>query len=112
MGNEVKRGVVDPQILLESTNQWRSSVAAHDAAKATIEKAQAELLSRKANLAKAKVDVAVAQADLSVAISEAKRIEAWVGYIKLIAPYNGVVVARALLAQALPHRMEFLPRRM
>ena len=43
--NEVKRGVVDPQILLESTNQWKSSLAAQDAAKATIEKAEAELLS-------------------------------------------------------------------
>ena len=32
--NEVNRGVVDPQILLESTNQWKSSVAAKDAAKA------------------------------------------------------------------------------
>jgi multidrug efflux pump subunit AcrA (membrane-fusion protein) len=91
---EVKRGVVDPQILLESTNQWRSASAARDAAKATIAKAEAELLSREATLAKAKVDVDVAKADLSVAISEAKRIEAWVGYITLPAPYDGIVVAR------------------
>lgn len=92
--NEVKRGVVDPQILLESTNQWRSSIAARDAAKATILKAEAELLSRKAALAKAEVDVSVARADLAVAISEAKRIEAWVGYITLTAPFDGVVVER------------------
>ena len=92
--NEVKRGVVDPQILLESTNQWKSSVASRDAARATIMKAEAELLSKQATLAKAKVDVSVAQADLAVATSEAKRIEAWVGYITLTAPYDGVVVAR------------------
>ncbi|MBV8677877.1 MAG: efflux RND transporter periplasmic adaptor subunit, partial [Planctomycetaceae bacterium] len=92
--NEVRRGVVDPQILLESTNQWKASIAARDAAQATIAKAKAEVLSREATLAKAKVDVAVAQADLSVAISEAKRIEAWVGYITLTAPYDGVIVAR------------------
>ncbi|MBV8233210.1 MAG: efflux RND transporter periplasmic adaptor subunit, partial [Planctomycetaceae bacterium] len=92
--NEVRRGVVDPQILLESTNQWKASVAARDAAQATIAKAEAELMSKQATLAKAKVDVAVAQADLSVAISEAKRIEAWVGYITLAAPYDGVIVAR------------------
>jgi HlyD family secretion protein len=92
--NEVKRGVVDPQILLESTNQWKSSVASRDAAKATIAKAEAELLSKRATLAKAKVDVSVAQADLAVATSEARRIEAWVGYITLTAPYDGVVVAR------------------
>ena len=29
-----------------------------------------------------------------MATSEAKRIEAWVGYIKLTAPYHGVIVAR------------------
>ena len=92
--NEVKRGVVDPQILLESTNQLKSSIAARDAAKATIMKAEAELLSKQATLAKAKVDVAVAQADLAVAESEAKRIEAWVGYLTLTAPFDGVIVAR------------------
>src|SRR5205085_3053894 len=89
-----QRGVVDPQILLESTNQWKSSTAARDAAKATIAKAEADVLSREATLAKTKVDVAVAQADLAVATSEAKRIEAWVGYITLPAPYDGIVVAR------------------
>jgi multidrug efflux pump subunit AcrA (membrane-fusion protein) len=94
LDNEVRRGIVDPQILLESTNQWRSSIAARDAAKATIEKAQADVLSREATLAKAKVEVAVAKADLSVAVSEAKRIEAWVGYITLTAPYDGIVVTR------------------
>jgi multidrug efflux pump subunit AcrA (membrane-fusion protein) len=92
--HEVQRGVVDPQILLESTNQFRAATAARDAARATIEKAAAELLSREATLAKARVDVAVAEASLSVAISEARRIEAWVGYITLPAPYDGVIVAR------------------
>lgn len=92
--HEVDRGVVDPQILLESTNQWRSSLASRDAAKATISKAEAEVLSRSATLGKARVDVEVAQADLSVAVSESKRIEAWVGYITLAAPFDGVIVAR------------------
>ncbi len=91
---EVKQGVVDPQILLESTNQWKSSVASRDAARATITKAEAELLSRRATLAKARVDVSVAKADLAVATSEAKRIEAWVGYLTLTAPFNGVIVTR------------------
>jgi HlyD family secretion protein len=91
---EVQRGVVDPQILLESTNQWKSSTASRDAARATIQKAEAELLSYQAELAKSKVAVAVAQADLSVAQSDARRIEAWVGYITLGAPYDGVIVGR------------------
>jgi RND family efflux transporter MFP subunit len=92
--HEVQRGVVDPQILLESTNQWRSAVAARDAARATIAKAEADVLSRQATLAKAKVDVDVAKADLAVAVSDMKRIEAWVGYITLPAPFDGVIVAR------------------
>ena len=92
--HEVSQGVVDPQILLESTNQWKSSAASRGAAKATIAKAEAELLSKQATLAKAKVDVSVAQADLAVATSEAKRIEAWVGYLTLTAPFDGVIVVR------------------
>jgi multidrug efflux pump subunit AcrA (membrane-fusion protein) len=94
LSREVKKGVVDPQILLESTNQAKASTAARDAANATIQKAQAELLSKKASLAKAKVDVSVARADLSVAESEARRLDAWVGYLTLPAPFDGVIVAR------------------
>ena len=94
LDREVKRNVVDPQILLESTNQLKSSTAARDAAQASIDKAQADVLSREAALAKAQVDVQVAQADLAVAESEKKRIEAWVGYITLPAPYDGVIVTR------------------
>ena len=83
---EVSRGVVDNQVLLESTNQFRSSLASKDAAGATIRTSEAEVLSYQAKLAKAKVDVAVASADLAVATSEAKRIEAWTGYLTLAAP--------------------------
>jgi HlyD family secretion protein len=91
---EADRGIVDPQILLESTDQWKSTTARRDAAQATIEKAAADLLSREAVLAKADVDVSVAQADLVVAQSEERRLKAWVGYITLAAPYDGVIVAR------------------
>ncbi len=94
LDHEVKRGIVDPQILLESNNQLKASTAARDAAKATIEKAEAELLSNQATLAKAKVDVKVAEAAWLVAESEEKRLEAWVGYLTLPAPFDGVIVAR------------------
>ena len=94
LANEVKRGVVAAQILLESTNQLKSSTAARDAAKATIMKAEAQLLSEQATLAKVIVDVSVARADLAVAESEARRLKAWVGYLALTAPFDGVIVAR------------------
>jgi multidrug efflux pump subunit AcrA (membrane-fusion protein) len=94
LAREVERQVVAPQILLESQNELKADIAARDAAKATIRKADAELQADEAKLAKAKVDVAVIRADLSVAQSEARRLEAWVGYLKLFAPYDGIVVAR------------------
>lgn len=91
---EVKKGVVDPQVLLESKNQHTMSAASWKAAKATVLKAKAQLLSEQATLFKAKVDVEVARRDLSVAESDAKRLDAWVGYLKLISPYDGIITAR------------------
>jgi multidrug efflux pump subunit AcrA (membrane-fusion protein) len=91
---ETERGVVAPQILLESTNQWTESIAARDAAVASIQKAKADLLSKKAALAEAQVYVDVCRARVTVAKSDAKRLEAWVGYLTLTAPYNGVITAR------------------
>jgi multidrug efflux pump subunit AcrA (membrane-fusion protein) len=91
---EVKSGVVDKQVLLESTNQLKSNAAARDSAEASIAKAQAELLSREAAAAKAKVDVLVARAELTVAESEERRLKAWVGYLTVQAPFDGTIVAR------------------
>lgn len=94
LAREVKDNVVAPQILLESQNQLKSDIAARESAKATISKAKAELQADEASLARAEVNVGVALADLSVAESEAKRLEAEVGYLKLFAPFDGIVVAR------------------
>ncbi len=94
LSREVEKGVVAPQILLESKNQLKSDMASRGAATATIKRAEAELLSQQATLGKTEVDVSVAEADLSVAQSEARRLEAWVSYLKLVAPFDGVVVAR------------------
>jgi HlyD family secretion protein len=38
--------------------------------------------------------VSVAEANVQVATSDWKRLEAWVGYLKLYAPFDGVIVAR------------------
>jgi multidrug efflux pump subunit AcrA (membrane-fusion protein) len=79
---------------LESQNQLKSDTAKWDAQKATVEKAEAELLSKMATLEEAIVNVEVARARVAVAVSEAKRMEAWVGYLKLFAPYDGIIVER------------------
>ncbi|HWB00270.1 MAG TPA: efflux RND transporter periplasmic adaptor subunit [Pirellulales bacterium] len=94
LNREVQRGVVDPQILLESQNQARASAAARAAAEADITKAEADLESKKATLYEDEVAVAVAEANVEVATSDWKRLEAWVGYLKLYAPFDGVIVAR------------------
>ena len=91
---EVQKQVVAPQILLESTNQLKSNTASRETAKATITTAQADLLAKQSDAAKAKVDVSVARARLVVAESDAKRLEALVGYLTLTAPYDGVIVSR------------------
>ncbi len=91
---EVDRTVVDPQILLESENQWKANLAALEAAKAAVATAEAELIADEAKLGRAEVNVSVARSDLLVAESEAKRLEALVGYLRLLAPFDGIVVAR------------------
>jgi HlyD family secretion protein len=94
LDNELKRGVVNPQDVLQTNNRWKASIASRDTAAASVLKADAELLARRAALSKAKVDVRVAEADLKVAESEEKRLQAWVDYLVLPAPYDGVIVAR------------------
>jgi len=91
---EVETSVVAPRILRESTDQLKSSARARDKAAATIKRAKAELLSEEATLAKAEVDVRVAEADLKVAQSEQRYAKAWVDYLTLRAPFDGVITAR------------------
>jgi len=91
---EVQTGVVDRQVHEESENQRRSSIAARDKARADILTAEADLESKQATEKEDEVAVDVAKAALEVAISDWKRMEAWVGYLKLYAPYDGVIVAR------------------
>jgi HlyD family secretion protein len=91
---EAANAVVDARILFESTNQLKSATAARDKAVAVIKTAKAELLYAEASLAKAQVGVRVAEADLKVAASEEKYAKAWVDYLKLTAPFDGVITAR------------------
>ena len=91
---EVDTGVVDPRVLLESNDQLRTSTAARKKATASIKRAKAELLSAEATLKKALADVRVAEAEMKVAESEQRYAKAWVDYLTLTAPYDGVIFAR------------------
>jgi multidrug efflux pump subunit AcrA (membrane-fusion protein) len=91
---EVKRKVVAPQILLESQEEHKSNIAKWQAQDATVSTMSANLKAKQAALRAAIVDVDVAEARVAVAESEAQRLEAWVGYLKLFAPFDGIIVAR------------------
>ncbi len=90
--HEVASGVIDEQVLRESENQLKAAAAVRDAADAEIDKAKADFESKTATFHQDNVAVAVAEANVKVATSDWKRMEAWVGYLKLYAPFNGIVV--------------------
>ncbi len=91
---ESKNNVVPPQIALESNDRLKQSIASRAAARAGVDRANSDLMARKAALAEAEVDVKVAEAALAVAQSDERRLAAWVGYLTLNAPYDGIIVAR------------------
>src|SRR5215469_1747474 len=92
---ETKLGHVDRGVLRESQSQLSSSLAARDAALAEIERSEADLKSKKARLEQDEVAVEVAQADVEVARHDYLRVKSLVDwYLKLYAPFDGVVVAR------------------
>ena len=92
---EVKLGHVDARVLNESEHQLKSSTAERDAALADIEQADADVQSKTATFAEDEVGVEVAEAAVEVAKNDYERVKALVDwYLKLYAPFDGVVVAR------------------
>jgi HlyD family secretion protein len=90
----VKQKVVDQQVLDETRRQLQSSQAALEASRVAVKNRDAQRLAAEATQEKAKVDVTVAQAKVKVADAEERRLAALVGYLKIVAPYDGVVFAR------------------
>jgi len=100
--SEVKRltklsaeDVIDKQILEESQKQLKSNIAMTDSAAAGVSEAEAIVLARQTDIEKSRVDVQAAQAKAKVTEAEVQRFNALVGYTQLMAPYDGVVVARS-----------------
>ncbi len=90
----VAKGVLAKQILDESQKQLKSNLSERDAAKSAVDAAEADAASRQADLGKAKADVDAAGARTKVAEAVERRYEALVSYLKLTAPYDGIVVVR------------------
>ena len=72
----------------------KADIAARDAAKATIRKAEAELLADEAALARAEVNVAVARAACSSPTARRSGSRPWWATSSSSRPYDGIVVAR------------------
>ena len=90
----VKQGVVDKQILDETQQQLVSSEAALQSSRVAVKSRDAQRQSAEASLEKSRVDVTVAQAKVKVSAAEERLQAALVGYLKITAPYDGVVLAR------------------
>jgi multidrug efflux pump subunit AcrA (membrane-fusion protein) len=90
----VRERVVDQQVLDETRRQLKSSRALLEASRAAVRTRDALLLASDATQQRSKVDISVAEARVPVAIAEEHRLAALVDYLKISAPYDGVVLAR------------------
>ncbi|HTU25232.1 MAG TPA: efflux RND transporter periplasmic adaptor subunit [Pirellulales bacterium] len=109
---EGKKGIVDPQVLLESQAQLKSTLAERDTAIATVRRTAADLACGESALIKDKLTVDVARADLLVAQSEERRLKAGMAFLTVNSPYDGIIEARtadsfdfALLRMGAPRAM-------
>jgi multidrug efflux pump subunit AcrA (membrane-fusion protein) len=86
--------VVDQEILSETTRQLESSQALLEASQAAVRTRDAERLAAEATVERSEADVSAADARVPVAIAEEERLAALVDYLKITAPYDGIVLAR------------------
>jgi HlyD family secretion protein len=101
--SEVKRiaklladGVGDLQTLDETKNQLKAAEAASKEAGARVTARKAAVAKAKADKDKTAADVEAAKERLNVAKAEVARVEALKGYMKIVAPFDGVVTYRSM----------------
>jgi HlyD family secretion protein len=88
------KGIYDQSTLDQDVNQWKSSIAKRDEAKANKGSADANLLRATAFWGKAKADINVADANIKVAKAAYKQWDDWLAYRYITAPFDGVVTLR------------------
>ena len=86
--------VIDRRMLVESTNELKSSIAGAGQGDGDHPAGEGGAALCPGRAEKAQVDVRVAEADLDVAESEERYAKAWVDYLTLTAPFDGVITAR------------------
>jgi RND family efflux transporter MFP subunit len=81
-------------LLDETRSQLRASEAARDEVHARVKSAEAALVESRASLDQARSDVLAATSNSEVALEDGRRVEAILGYTKIEAPYDGIIIRR------------------
>ena len=89
-----KAGSVTPKLAEETKNQLRAAEASRDEATAAVESAEAGVREAEAMIAKAEADLRAAEARAAVAEANLAEAHTMLSYTKLLAPFDGVVIAR------------------
>ncbi len=94
VGQLFQEHALSGSLLDETHSKLKSSESAHDEILAQVKSAEAAVVQAQAQVAKARSDVTAAAAHVTTARASAAQTEAMLTYTKIIAPYDGVVVAR------------------
>jgi RND family efflux transporter MFP subunit len=94
VNTQIAGGVGDTQTRNVVTKSWEAAKAAKLEAEARIATARALVLERKARKERAAAEVDTAQARVEVASSEMERVKTLVGYMRITAPFPGIITAR------------------
>lgn len=90
-------------LLDETRNKLHSAEAAGDEVDAKVKSAEVGLTQSQAVLEHAHSDLGAASSSIDVAREEARRVEAMLGYTRIVAPYDGIVVRRDVDTGQLTH---------
>jgi RND family efflux transporter MFP subunit len=90
----VLRKVIDEQTRDETLNQFRAAEAMREEVEAKVRSAEAAQIESEARREKTAADVLVAKAKARVAAAEEGRLNAMLGYARIVAPFDGIVTFR------------------
>jgi RND family efflux transporter MFP subunit len=90
----VAKKVIDEQTRDETLNQFRAAEAMREEVEAKVRSAEAAQVESDARREKTAADVLVAKAKSRVAAAEEGRTRAWLGYARIVAPFDGIVTFR------------------
>lgn len=91
-----EKGVVTKQLADETLSQYQAALAGKKEIVSLVESERAKLLEAQSQVGKAKADLEAANAKLAVAKSEHAQAITMAGYLKLLAPFDGVITSRSV----------------